>query len=110
MGLTIHDSERLTEERGRELCKRNGYTDYTRFSGGRDAAIAKFAFTYAIISDVTEWGYGDRWCFETYAKARESLDEWKSRDGEGEPSLWHRHPSSGRRRPFGDASQEYINP
>jgi hypothetical protein len=28
--------------------------------------------------------------------------------GDGEPEGWMRHPQSGRRRPGGDASQEYL--
>jgi len=107
--MKVEDRERLTLERGLEVCKQNGYTDYVRFSGGRDACITKFMFTYAVLADITEWGYGDRWCFESYAKARAALEEWKQRDGEGEPSLWHRHPSSGRRREFGDPTKEYVN-
>jgi hypothetical protein len=31
-------------------------------------------------------------------------------DGEDEPKEWMRHPSSGRRRPDGDPSKEYVNP
>ena len=33
--------------------------------------------------------------------------EW---DGDGEPMGWHRHPSTGRRRPEGDPEMEYVNP
>jgi len=31
-------------------------------------------------------------------------------DGTSEPQGWFRHPNSGRRRPGGDPSQEYVNP
>ena len=30
-------------------------------------------------------------------------------DGTGEPEGWMRHPTSGRRRPDGDKTKEYIN-
>src|SRR5690349_13086329 len=109
--MKIEDRERLTHERGEAICQANGYTHYTRFSNGRDAALKPLMFTVAIISDLTEWGHGDRWCYDSMVRAKSALEEWKARDGEGEPGEgWHRHPDSGRRRPGGDASKEYIDP
>jgi len=79
---------------------------------GRWAALHPFAFTWAIIEgkDGDRCGYSDRWCYATFDKAVDGLNEWLLREFEGEPSGWHRHPSTGRRRPDGDASQEYLNP
>lgn len=51
-------------------------------------------FTCAILSELTPWGYGDRWCYHTYEAAKAAYDAW---DGTGEPTGWHRHPKSGRR-------------
>ncbi|KAA1011399.1 hypothetical protein FVF58_15860 [Paraburkholderia panacisoli] len=62
MGITIDDAERLTPEHGEQICRANDYTDYRRFANGRDAAITRLIFTYAILADLTEWGHGDRWC------------------------------------------------
>ena len=31
-------------------------------------------------------------------------------DDESEPSGWHRHPATGRRRPDGDPTKEYVRP
>ena len=31
-------------------------------------------------------------------------------DGDGEPDGWYRHPQSGRRRPGGEASKEFVRP
>lgn len=84
----------------------DGYTDYRVFPNGRDALIARLLFTYAVLADMSSFGYGDRWCFKSYADARAALDAW---DGEGEPTGWHRHPSSGRRRENGDPNRETIN-
>lgn len=64
------------------------------FEGGGDAAIMPLAFTAAIVADLCEWGYGDRWCYKTYDAAKAALDAW---DGTGEPKGWHRHPATGRR-------------
>lgn len=89
------------------VCAANGYTDYREFANGRDACIERLAFTYAILADMTYWGYGDRWCFHNYTAAKAALDAW---NGEGEPTGWHRHPTSGRRRRAGDPNFEEIQP
>src|SRR5258705_12348211 len=103
--MKIEDRERLETGRGEEICKDNGYLFYTRFANGRDACIAKFMFTFAILSDLTEYGHGDRWCYESVWDAMEALAAW---DGEGEPQGWHRHPDTGRRREGGDPATEEV--
>lgn len=86
----------------------NGYTDIKLIGENKWAAILRYMFTHAIIlgniGDI--YGFSDRWCYYTHKDAQNSLDAW---DGIGEPDGWHRHPDSGRRRPDGDRSQEYIN-
>jgi hypothetical protein len=104
--MKIEDRERLSYEEGLRTCAANGYTDYRVFENGRDAAVSRIGFNHAIFADLTRWGYGDRWCFASYALARDALAAW---NGEGDPQGWHRHPDSGRRRPDGDARREYIN-
>lgn len=52
--------------------------------------------------------YDRRWCYADRAKADAGLAEWASRDFVDSPTGWHREPMSGRRRPDGDASREYI--
>lgn len=56
--------------------------------------LQKFMFTWAILAEVTPFGYGDRWCYPSYDAAKAAYDAW---DGHGEPAGWHRHPASGRR-------------
>lgn len=107
--MKVEERERLTYERGLAICEANHYTDYTVFPNGRDACITRMGFNYAILADLAEWGYGDRWCFEGRWLAEQAMAEWIGRDGEGEPEGWHRHVDTGRRRPNGDASKEYIN-
>lgn len=103
----IEDRERLNVEAGIRICAENGYTDYKHYPSGRDACIQKLFFTYAVYADLTTYGHGERWCYSSYEKARDALSAW---DGEHdtEPQGWHRHPDTGRRRPDGDASQEFI--
>ncbi|EKS67896.1 MULTISPECIES: hypothetical protein [Caballeronia] len=90
----LAERDRINCERGARICAVNNYSDYRTFENERDACIAPFLFTYAILADLDEWGYGDRWCYHTYADARRALDAW---DGEYEPAGWLRHPASGRR-------------
>ncbi len=83
------------------------YYNVKILSDGRFVGIYHLLYTHAIIrgqiNDI--FGYDDRWCYEP-GKANAALEAW---DGEGEPEGWHRHPTSGRRRPDGDTSKEYIH-
>ena len=94
------------------MCAREGYLAPTPMGNGRYAAINNFLYTAGIITGHMgdDWGYADRWCFGHLGVALRALAEWQSRDFEGEPIGWHRHPDSGRRRPDGDETKQYINP
>ncbi len=50
----------------------------------------------------------DGWCYESIPQAMAALEDWQ--DPEGEPEGWFRNPTSGRRRPDGDAKKEYVRP
>jgi hypothetical protein len=80
-------------------------------TGERWAAIYPLAYTHAIITGaVGDYvTIADRWCYGDYDKAKRAIEAWSGDPGT-EPEGWHRHPRSGRRRPDGDASQEYIEP
>jgi len=58
---------------------------------------------------VAEWAYSydHAYCYESIAQAVEALKAW---DGTGEPQGWFRNPDTGRRRPNGDPTKEYILP
>jgi hypothetical protein len=107
--MKIEDRERLEARRGQQLCTANGYLHYRRFANGRDAALMPLLYTVAIITDLTEWGYGDRWCYHTLFDASEALDAWDGGEGT-EPTGWHRHPDTGRRREDGDPAREEVRP
>ena len=84
-----------------------GYPDYRFYPNGRNAALCPFMFTWAILADLHTLGYEERWCYDTEAGAKAAFAAW---NGEGEPTGWHRHPATGRRRPGGDPAKEYVNP
>jgi hypothetical protein len=80
--------------------------------------VTAFLFTTAIVftpkGDPTV--YVDRWCYrdlEAAAAAARGWDTaaaWTGRPGGPEPTGWHRHPGTGRRRPGGDPTKEYVSP
>lgn len=76
------------------ISKANGYLDLKETEESGLVAIMPLMFTHAIISGINAYGYEDRWCYSSYAKAKSALDAW---DGKGEPTGWHRHPGTGRR-------------
>ncbi|MFL9933635.1 hypothetical protein P0D88_31565 [Paraburkholderia sp. RL18-103-BIB-C] len=86
-------------------CTECSCVDHRRFPSGRDACIVRSGSSYAILADITPDWYGDRWCYDTYERARLALEAWDGGD-HTEPQGWSRHPNSGRRRPDGDASKE----
>lgn len=75
---------------------------------GRIAWVFPMLFTARIgVGLPTSRTLDDAWCYEEPSAALAAMHAW---DGEGEPDGWHRHPSSGRRRPGGDPNKEYIAP
>ncbi|MEW1959789.1 hypothetical protein [Kineococcus sp. NPDC059986] len=68
-------------------------------------------FTAAIIVRHGVWAggfadfYTDRWCYHDVYAAVRAAEAWDPAQ-EDEPTGWHRHPLSGRRRPDGDPSKE----
>lgn len=57
--------------------------------------------------DPEDGGYDDCWDYPYLGAAIQAMERW---DGQGEPAGWTRYPSSGRRRPDGDPSKEYVRP
>lgn len=80
------------------------------YENGRIVFLHRLLFTTAILvmNSPHSLSYDNRWCYASEKAALEAMERWNP-DTEPEPTGWHRHPPSGRRRPNGDASQEYIN-
>mgnify|MGYP006141756541 CR=1 FL=1 len=57
--------------------------------------ILPLLYTTAVVSELTGYGYGDRWCFDGNEKALTAALQWGPEHPE--PQGWHRHPQSGRR-------------
>jgi hypothetical protein len=108
---TIDDDE-LRAARAFGWAARRAGADYlfARVLGdGRAVYLLDMAMGNArlVIGDAGSMYYDDGWCYQR----DESDAAWRAAlgwDGEGEPDGWSRHPETGRRRPGGDATKEYV--
>ena len=78
--------------------------EFGDFYGAVKPLLFHWTFIIGIIGDKCSWL--DNFCYQTREQAVTALNAW---DGVGEPSGWHRNPRTGRRRPIGDASREYVS-
>ena len=97
------DEERFISK----LLTDNGYHMAKPIGDGLYACCYRPGFMWSLIVGVIgdTIGYRDRWDYETESGVATALLTW---DGTGEPTGWHRHPDSGRRRPGGDPAKEYV--
>ena len=84
-------------------------TEVKEIKDGMYVAIKPLLFHWTmIIGEIgNDFGYFDRWCYASQTLAEKAFSEW---NGEGEPTGWHRHPSTGRRRENGNPELEYYAP
>ena len=77
------------------------------FGDGTYAAVKPLLFHWTMIFGFVgdRQTFEDAWCYQHLSNALVALELW---DGKGDPQFWHRHPKTGRRRPEGDAAQEYV--
>lgn len=89
---------------------REDYNTVVDRGNGTYVAVYPLMFHWTMITgDIENWEfYDDRWCYANETLARAALAEWQARDWEGEPTGWHRHPPTGRRRESGNPATEYI--
>lgn len=95
-----------------DYLRANGYWSIVPIDDQYYACLCDFMYTCAILKGRwgDPYGYEDRWCYDSRESAQGALVNWfLNDDRDPEPTGWHRHPSSGRRRPDGDASKEYVN-
>lgn len=59
------------------------YSNVVTLPNGKKACLARFLFTWAILSDITRYGYGKRFCYKSKGEALDALEDWS---GEGLPS------------------------
>ena len=71
------------------------------------AAIKPLLFHWTLlVREVSDtMAYVDHWCYADQEKAENAIRAW---GGPGEPTGWHRHPTTGRRPTDGDPHRESI--
>jgi hypothetical protein len=95
---------------GEESLSSMGYQYFRVFEDGQVWAVAPYSISNGrLFVDLESTGYRDFYCFCDYPTALKALQEFDPANMK-EPEGWHRHFSTSRRRPDGDASKEYINP
>lgn len=94
------------------LMREEGYHTLLRVGDEEYVALHRLMFHWTIRRGTIErvFEYDDAWCYTAdFDSALSHLLDWKSLEFSGEPQGWVRHPRTGRRRPNGDASREYVN-
>lgn len=84
-----------------------GYVTQRRLEDARVVAVSRMLFNGRLIIGDDTYVH-DAWCYASVPAALAAFAEWDPSKAE-EPTGWTRHPASGRRRPDGDASKEYVN-
>jgi hypothetical protein len=104
----------LSEEEYRNLVanKAQERVPIRRLPDGRQLWLYPMMFTHKLClgpADNALW-FDDSWCYPTREAGMQALETWDPLNPETlEPDGWHRHPRTGRRRPDGDPTQEYVS-
>lgn len=53
------------------------YIDPVEIPGFGICALMRMVFTVGIVYDINTWGIGGRYCYHSYAEAKEALHTWK---------------------------------
>ncbi len=78
--------------------------------GGRYCAVKRLIFHATMV--IGEIGnldaFDERYCYVDVQAAYDAARAWKDAQWADEPTGWHRHPTSGRRRVMGDPARETV--
>lgn len=86
-----------------------GYAAWRSLPDGTVLAVAEMLHENGrLYIDVHADGYGDFYCYDGFQRAVDAMNAFDP-EREQEPSGWKRHFSSGRRRPNGDQSREFVS-
>ncbi len=114
--VALHDDQRIWVGLDNEVIWGPGYDSVVCTNlreslqdMGTCTFIVRKVYTYAVcIGPFRGATIDDTWCYEHFQDALAALVMWDPME-DREPDGWHRHPRTGRRRPGGDATQEYIS-
>jgi hypothetical protein len=86
-----------------------GFEYWRCLPDGTVIAVGPMSFSNGrLFWDINEAGYDDFYCYDSVDHARDSMMAFDPAV-DAEPFGWHRHYRSGRRRPDGDPTREFIN-
>lgn len=87
----------------------HGYESETKLPDGRSVWLQRKIYTWAIVVGQSDsMIYDNHWCYENRAGAEQALAAWNPLE-QAEPQGWIRNPQSGRWRPDGDESKQYVS-
>lgn len=95
------------DDNDEELAKEWGVLYVRRLPDKRFLYVAPLTFGRAKICLGDEITVYNAWCYDEPWQALAQVRTWNP-DEQDEPVGWMRHPFSGRRRPGGDPTKEYI--
>lgn len=84
---------------------REAYLQFWTLPDGRLCGLHRLLMHWTVHVDIDLCGYADRYCYETAELAIKAMNSW---DGTIDPEGWHRHPTTGRRRPDKTRASEFI--
>ena len=103
MSNPIESEEERTARIGRHLA-------YRVLPDGRECGVVPQLFNCKLfIGPIGALTMDDAWEYESPVTALSAFAAWDPAT-EPEPTGWTRHPATGRRRPDGDATREYVRP
>lgn len=80
------------------------YRDIKILPDGTVCGLHRFIYTWGLMIGLDLYGYADRYCYASLEAAQAALKAW---NGDGEPTGWHRHPDTGRRRDL-ETGREWV--
>lgn len=93
-----------------EEIKSWGYVAWRWLPDGELIGVVPMAFGNGrLCRDLNPFGCGDGYCYDGVLRAVHYMNVFDP-EKESEPDGWKRHIQSGRRRPDGDKTKEYVNP
>lgn len=92
-----------------EQLRAMGYIAWRQLDDGSWLGVAPMTFGKGrVCVDLDPFGYADGYCYTSQVEAINAMQAFDPVRDE-EPDGWFRHPQSGRRRPDGDKSKEYLH-
>jgi hypothetical protein len=64
----------------KKIMEENGYIYPREIDNVGVCAVLPFLFTYGLVVEIDEYGYGGRYCFSNLGEAIAALEQWDGKD------------------------------